>query len=88
MERGGQRCKIQTHQRRERADANLNNYLTLGSLTLAYEVPLEVVRKYGLKRLHLELLANDLFYLSSVKRERGLSYPYERSVEFSVRLGF
>ena len=65
-----------------------NNYLTLGSLTLAYEVPLEVVRKYGLKRLHLELLANDLFYLSSVKRERGLSYPYERSVELSVRLGF
>ena len=65
-----------------------NNYITLSSLSLAYEVPLTFIKRYGLKRLHLEMLANDLFYLSSVKRERGLSYPYERSVEFSVRLGF
>ncbi len=65
-----------------------NNYLTLSSLSFAYEVPLSLIKKYGLRRLHLELLANDLFYLSSVKRERGLSYPYERSVELSVRLGF
>lgn len=65
-----------------------NNYLTLSSLSFAYEVPLAFIQKYGLRRLHLEMLANDLFYLSSVKRERGLSYPYERSVELSVRLGF
>lgn len=65
-----------------------NNYITLSSLSFAYEVPLTFIQKYGLRRLHLEMLANDLFYLSSVKRERGLSYPYERSVELSVRLGF
>ena len=65
-----------------------NNYVSLSSLSVAYEVPLAFIQRFGLKRLHLELLANDLFYLSSVKRERGLSYPYERSVEMSLRLGF
>jgi len=41
-----------------------------------------------LTRLRLELLTNDLFYLSSIKRERGLDYPYARSVEMSVRFSF
>ena len=40
-----------------------NNYITLSSLSLAYEVPLTFIKRYGLKRLHLEMLANDLFYL-------------------------
>ena len=62
-----------------------NNYVTLNSLTLAYEVPVAWIQKFGPKRLHLEMVANDLFYWSSVKRERGLSYPYDRSVELSLR---
>jgi len=46
------------------------------------------IRKLGLSRMRLELLTNDLFYLSSIKRERGLDYPYARSVEMSVRFSF
>ena len=57
-----------------------NNYITLSSLSLAYEL-----KKFGLRRLHLEMIANDLFYWSTAKRERGLSYPYDRSIEFSAR---
>ena len=33
-----------------------NNYITLSSLSLAYEVPLTFIKRYGLKRLHLEML--------------------------------
>ena len=62
-----------------------NNYLRMSSLSLSYEVPVAWLQKYGLRRMYLELLTNDLFYLSTAKRERGLSYPYDRSVEFSVR---
>ena len=62
-----------------------NNYITLSSLSLAYEVPAEKLKKFGLRRLHLEMIANDLFYWSTAKRERGLSYPYDRSIEFSAR---
>lgn len=62
-----------------------NNYITLSSLALGYEVPIRYIQRYGIKRMRIELLANDLFYLSSVKRERGLSYPYSNSVEMSFR---
>ena len=66
----------------------VNNYLTLQSLSVAYEFTPWQIRKLGLTRLRLELLTNDLFYLSSIKRERGLDYPYARSVEMSVRFSF
>ena len=62
-----------------------NNYLRISSLSLSYEVPTNFIQKYGLKRMFLELLTNDLFYLSTAKRERGLNYPYDRSFEFSLR---
>ena len=66
----------------------VNNYLTLQSLSVAYDFTPWQIRKLGLTRLRLELLTNDLFYLSSIKRERGLDYPYARSVEMSVRFSF
>lgn len=66
----------------------VNNYLTLQSLSVAYEFTPWQIRKLGLTRLRLELLTNDLFYLSSIKRERGLDYPYARSVEMSLRFSF
>ena len=66
----------------------VNNYLTLHSLSVAYEFTPWQIRKLGLSRMRLELLTNDLFYLSSIKRERGLDYPYARSVEMSVRFSF
>lgn len=66
----------------------VNNYLTLQSLSVAYEFTPWQIRKLGLTRMRLELLTNDLFYLSSIKRERGLDYPYARSVEMSVRFSF
>ena len=62
-----------------------NNFLRMSSLSLSYEVPTNFIQKYGLKRMFLELLTNDLFYLSTAKRERGLNYPYDRSFEFSLR---
>ena len=66
----------------------VNNYLTLQSLSVAYDFTPWQIHKLGLTRLRLELLTNDLFYLSSIKRERGLDYPYARSVEMSVRFSF
>ncbi len=66
----------------------VNNYLTLQSLSVAYEFTPWQIRKLGLTRMRLELLTNDLFYFSSIKRERGLDYPYARSVEMSVRFSF
>ena len=63
-------------------------YFTLRSLSLAYETEATWVKKLHMRRARVELLANDLFYLSTVKRERGLDYPFARSVEMSLRLSF
>ena len=63
-------------------------YLTLRSLSFSYETEAAWVKKLHLRRARVELLSNDLFYLSTVKRERGLDYPFARSVEMSLRLSF
>lgn len=62
-----------------------NNYLTLKSLSVGYEFEKKVLDKLKIKRLRLELLTNDLFYLSTIKQERGLEYPFARTVEMSLR---
>ncbi len=66
----------------------IENYIDLKSISLAYDFNEKQLRFIGLNRLRLEFLMNDLFYFSSVKRERGLSYPFARSFEFNVRFSF
>lgn len=44
--------------------------------------------KYGISALTLNAYSNDLFFASSVLRERGIDYPYTRSVSMSVRVTF
>ncbi|MEI3420340.1 MAG: hypothetical protein V8R91_04355 [Butyricimonas faecihominis] len=38
--------------------------------------------------LRLSFFANDLFRLSTIKEERGLSYPFQRSFVFGLNVGF
>lgn len=64
------------------------NYVELKSASLAYEFTPKQLSGCFINRLRLELMTNDLFYISSVKRERGLTYPYARTVEFSARVSF
>lgn len=66
----------------------VNNYFSLQSLSLAYEFPQPLLQRMYVKKMRLETTMNDLFYVSSVKRERGLSYPFARSVEVSLRVSF
>lgn len=68
--------------------AEIENFIDLQSMSLAYEFLPAQIRNLHIKRLRLELLMNNLFYISSVKRERGLSYPFTRSVELSMRISF
>ncbi len=41
-----------------------------------------------LKSLSVNLMANDFLYFSTVRRERGISYPYARTFAFSFRASF
>lgn len=66
------------------------NTLKCSSLSLNYEVPAEWMRKIGLPLQYLNIggYAEDLFYLSTIKQERGTSYPYSRSFTFSLTARF
>lgn len=65
-----------------------NNVLTLNSLTLGYDFGQDVLKKIGFGVLRLEFGANELFRLSSVKQERGLDYPYARTMNISLTASF
>ncbi len=64
------------------------NVLSFNSLTLGYEFDQKLLSKAHIGMLRLEIGANDIFRLSSVKQERGLDYPYARTMNFSVKLSF
>lgn len=64
------------------------NYVSMNSLTLGYEFNPEKIRRAGLGMLRLEIGTNDLFRISTVKAERGLDYPFARTMDVSLHLTF
>ena len=64
------------------------NMLTLSSVTLSYDLPRKWLKKIRLGMIRLELGANDLVRFSTVKQERGLNYPYARTMNFSLKASF
>lgn len=48
----------------------------------------KLIAPLSLTMLRFEIGANDLFRISSVKQERGLSYPYSRTFNFSIKASF
>ena len=60
------------------------NELHMSSLNISYDLPPRWVRKIGLKRLAVGVGFNDIFRLSTVKFERGTSYPYMHSYNFMI----
>ena len=63
-----------------------DNSLSLESLRVGYEFDSELVRKWGLGSLRLNAYMNDIFRLSTIRQERGTSYPFARSVSFALSL--
>ena len=64
------------------------NYITLSSLNLSYEFNPEVLKFLHVERLKLSLIGNDIFRVSTVKMERGITYPYARTFSLSAQLTF
>ena len=60
------------------------NTLTLESLQVGYEFDPAFARKLGISGLRINAYMNDVFRVSSIKEERGTSYPYARSVSFAL----
>lgn len=64
------------------------NVLQLSSLSLSYDLEPEWVRRMHFQTVRLSATMNDLFRLSTVKRERGIAYPFARNLSFSLMVQF
>lgn len=65
------------------------NELSLGSINLSYDFfQHRFIERWGMERLRLNFYMNDVFTLSSIKMERGTSYPFARSFSFSLSATF
>lgn len=63
------------------------NAITLNSLSLGYNFSQNMLKKLHVSMLRMQLGTNNLFTISTVKQETGLSYPYARTFDFSLNLG-
>ena len=65
------------------------NAITLNTLNVNYEFNEEWLKKHlFIDYLSLGFYAEDVFYLSTVKQERGLSYPFARKFSVSISARF
>ena len=64
------------------------NTLSGESFYIGYEFKQPFIRKAKLSSLTLQANMNDIFYVSSVKAERGIDYPFARTVSFSISATF
>ena len=64
------------------------NYIQLQSLSIGYDFSCDKLREIGIQRLKLSAIGNDIFTSSTVKMERGTSYPFARTFSLSAQLTF
>ncbi|MCD0490488.1 SusC/RagA family TonB-linked outer membrane protein [Pedobacter sp. MC2016-14] len=64
------------------------NFINLQSVYLSYDFKKSMARKIGFQTLRPAVTANDVLRFSSIETERGIYYPYSRSVTFSLTATF
>lgn len=64
------------------------NEIYFSNINLSYEFSAKFMTKIGLKKLCIGVGMSDLGYISTVKFERGTSYPYCRAINFTLRPTF
>lgn len=65
------------------------NTLTLSSVNLYYDFRhCNFMKHCFLNRLKVSAYMNDLFVISSIKTERGTTYPFARTISFAVQATF
>ena len=65
-----------------------NNYLSIESVRLGYEFESKLVQRIGMSQLSLNAYMNDIARFSSIKSERGIDYPFARTLSISVSATF
>ena len=61
-----------------------NHYMSLESIRIGYEIPERWLKKIRISGMSLSGYMNQICRISSIKDERGIDYPFARSVSFSL----
>ena len=64
------------------------NELTLASISAYYEFPQRVTSALRMQRMRLTFYMNDITTFSSIKIERGLTYPFARNMSIALTATF
>lgn len=62
------------------------NMLSWNSLELGYDLSPDITSKWGVSMVRFTCGMSDILHISSVKQERGTSYPFARTVTFSLKV--
>ncbi len=65
-----------------------NNYLAIESARVAYELPQSWMKRIGCSGMTLSAYMNDIYRWATIKEERGISYPFARSVSMALSVNF
>lgn len=65
-----------------------DNLLALENVSLYYRFPDKLNKRLGLQNTRISLFTSDVFRISSIKRERGLDYPYARTISLQIQTSF
>jgi len=65
-----------------------NNVFSCESISAGYETTSNWLKKIGASSFNIRAYVNDIFRISTVKNERGLDYPFARSISMSMGLRF
>lgn len=65
-----------------------DNSLTGESFNIGYEFPDRMIRKLHISALNIQLTMTDVFRATSVRVERGIDYPFARSITMAVGITF
>ena len=65
------------------------NSISGESINLGYTFENKIwLKQMGMRSLNLTAIANDIFRVSTVLSERGIDYPFSKTVSFSLRASF
>ncbi len=65
-----------------------NNVFKCESISVGYESTAKWLKNIGASSFNVKAYVNDIFRISTVKNERGLDYPFARSISMSMGIRF
>jgi hypothetical protein len=65
-----------------------NNFVDFNSVSVGYDLPRNLLSRWKVNNCRVQVSTNDLGRISSIDTERGTDFPYARTFNFTINVGF